>query len=875
MVVYEPFPSGGKGPAFYVADLGGRAMTIGLVDGAHVDPRSRLRNLLFVAAACVVALVICLSTFRSASAATGRMATTSRLDATPSVQTHSPTRGVGYWLAASDGGIFSEGGAPFMGSTGGLILNKPIVAMSATPDGNGYWQVASDGGVFNYGDAAFEGSAGGLRLNKPIVDMSATPDGNGYWLVASDGGIFNYGDAAFEGSAGALRLNQPIVGMAATPDGKGYWLVASDGGIFNYGDASFYGSTGGLTLNKPIVGMASTPDGKGYWLVASDGGIFNYGDASFYGSTGGLTLNKPIVGMASSPDGKGYWLAASDGGIFNYGDSAFDGSTGGMPLNKPIVGMAVSGISGPASKLVFSTQPSGASGGTAFSTQPVVTVEDAAGDPVQTDHSAVTIGIAPGTPSTGGPGTLSTCTSTGENNGVFAFSDCTINTVGAGYRLLATDGQLTSATSDSFDVGSGSANHIAFTTQPSNAIGGSPFTTQPVVTIQDAGNNTVTTDTNAIALTMHSGPGALTGCSATTTAGSATFSGCMINTSGTYTLTATDTGDGLNATSASFSVDAGAASQLVFSTEPAGAAGGTAFATQPIVTIEDAAGNTVTTATSTVTLSITAGTPTAGGPGALSGCAPTAAINGVATFTGCSINTTGTGYELHAVDGALTTANSAAFNVTVGTANHLAFTTSPAGATGGTAFTTQPVVTVEDAGDNTVTGDSTSTATLSITAGTPATGGPGALTCTPTEALNGVATFTGCSIDTEGTGYQLHAVDGSLTTADSTPFDVTVGQASQLVFAVQPGDAAAGSAFGTQPVVTIEDAGGNTVTTDNAAVNVIIGQGTGNLSGCTETASGGVTTFNGCSIDTAGSFMLQAVDATESMNVLSDPFTVT
>jgi hypothetical protein len=81
--------------------------------------------------------------------------------------------------------------------------------------------------------------------------------------------------------------------------------------------------------------------------------------------------------------------------------------------------------------------------------------------------------------------------------------------------------------------------------------------------------------------------------------------------------------------------------------------------------------------------------------------------------------------------------------------------------------------------------------------------------------------------------------------------------------------------FSEQQLVTIEDAGGNTVTTDNAAVNVIIGQGTGNLSGCTETASGGVTTFNGCSIDTAGSFMLQAVDATESMNVLSDPFTVT
>jgi len=140
--------------------------------------------------------------------------------------------------------------------------------------------VASDGGIFSYGDAAFYGSTGGLALNRPIVAMAATPDGEGYWLVASDGGIFSYGDAAFYGSTGGLALNRPIVGMAATPDGKGYWLVASDGGIFNYGDAAFCGSSGGVSLNKPIVGMAATPDGEGYWLVASDGGIFNYGGMS-------------------------------------------------------------------------------------------------------------------------------------------------------------------------------------------------------------------------------------------------------------------------------------------------------------------------------------------------------------------------------------------------------------------------------------------------------------------------------------------------------------------------------------------------------------------------------------------------------------------
>ena len=236
--------------------------------------------------------------------------------------------GKGYWLVASDGGIFTYGDAGFYGSTGALRLNAPIVGMAATPDGKGYWLVASDGGIFTYGDAGFDGSAGNIKLNKPIVGMAATPDGKGYWLVASDGGIFTYGDAGFDGSAGALPLNKPIVGMAATADGEGYWLVASDGGIFTYGDAGFDGSTGALQLNDPIVGMAATPDAKGYWLVASDGGIFTYGDAGFYGSTGDIQLNDPIVGMATTANGAGYWFGASDGGVFTFGDAGFYGSAG-------------------------------------------------------------------------------------------------------------------------------------------------------------------------------------------------------------------------------------------------------------------------------------------------------------------------------------------------------------------------------------------------------------------------------------------------------------------------------------------------------------------------------------------------------------------
>ena len=246
----------------------------------------------------------------------------------------------GYWLTTSNGGIFTFGGAPALGSASTLSLNHPIVSMTSAPDKLGYWIVASDGGIFSYGDAGFFGSTGGLQLNEPIVGMASTPDGQGYWLVASDGGIFAFGDAAFFGSTGALSLNKPIVGMASTPDGQGYWLVASDGGIFAFGDAAFFGSTGALSLNKPIVGMTTTPDGQGYWMAASDGGIFAFGNSGFFGSTGGHHINAPITGVQGSPTGEGYWLVSQDGGIFAFGDAHYYGSTGDLHLPNATVAIS-------------------------------------------------------------------------------------------------------------------------------------------------------------------------------------------------------------------------------------------------------------------------------------------------------------------------------------------------------------------------------------------------------------------------------------------------------------------------------------------------------------------------------------------------------
>ena len=102
---------------------------------------------------------------------------------------------------------------------------------------------------------------------------------------------------------------------------------------------------------------------------------------------------------------------------------------------------------------------------------------------------------------------------------------------------------------------------------------------------------------------------------------------------------------------------------LTFSTQPSGAVAWSTFTTQPVVVIQDSEGNTVTSSTDSVTMSITSGTGAAGA--SLFGTATVPAVNGVATFTDLSIKRAGTGYTLTASSGSLTSATSSSFDVTV------------------------------------------------------------------------------------------------------------------------------------------------------------------------------------------------------------------
>ncbi|TFD93034.1 hypothetical protein E3T61_05525 [Cryobacterium lactosi] len=498
---------------------------------------------------------------------------------------------------------------------------------------------------------------------------------------------------------------------------------------------------------------------------------------------------------------------------------------------------------GPATQLAFTTAPSGSTGGVTWARQPVVSIQNAEGE---TTSSTASVALTLTNPA----GATLACAANpvAAVSGRATFAGCRIDRAGT-YTLTARSGALPTARSTTFTITTGPAAKLAYTAQPGSTGVDTAFAVQPVLAIQDAGGNTVSS-TAAVTLGLTNAAGASLTCTTnprTAVAGTATFAGCKITKPGNYTLAATAAGL-TAAVSGSVVISAGPAARLVFTTSPAGATGGIAFGTQPVVAVQDAGGNPVATA-APVTLAIT--TPA----GASLACnANPATGTGTVAFAGCSIGRAGT-YTLTASSGTLAAAVSASFTVTVGPAAKLAFTSVPSTTGYNTAFDTQPKVAIQDAGGNTVA--STAAVTLKLTTAAGAT-----LSCVtnPRAAVSGIATFSGCKINTAGS-YTLTATSGVLTPAVSGSVTITPGPATKLAFSANPSGSTGGVAFSGQPTVVVQDAGGNTATSTTGVTLSLVNANGAVLTCTTNPVSpvSGVAAFAGCAVDRAGTYTLRAV----------------
>ena len=667
-----------------------------------------------------------------------------------------------------------------------------------------------------------------------FTDLSIDKTGAGYTLTAAATGLTGATSASLNISAGAAAklafTTQPGNAAAGTNIPGPPTVTVQD----NFGN-TILSSTISIT-----VAIGTNPGG---------------------GTLSGTTTKNTVSGAASFTDlgidkaANGYTLTASATGLTGAATATFNIS------------------SGAAAQVVFTTQPGNATAGNAIPGPTTVTVQDSFGNTVTSSTASITVAIG----NNPGGGTLSGTTTKNAITGVASFSDISLNKSGTGYTLTASAASLTGATSNAFSVSSGAdANLVLLSVNGgSNPSAGNGFPV--VVQSQDANGNPANVNVvTAVTLSLKTGTGTLGG----TLTGTIVAGGNQVTINGaTYSkaeggvvLTATATsGDTLAAgDSAPFAVDPGAAAALAFTTQPGSVTAGSIVTGPPTVAVKDSFGNTVTSSTASIIISV-GNNP---GGSTLSGTTSKNASSGTASFSDLSLDKAGTAYTLTASATGLTSATSSAFDISAGAAAKLAFVTQPGNSSAGNILTGPPTVVVQDSLGNTIT-----SATASITVAIGSNPAGGVLSGTTTvNASAGSASFNDLSIDKIGTGYTLTAASTGLTGATSGAFNIGAGTATKLAFTTQPGSAVVGSSISGPPTVTVQDALGNTATSSNSSVTIAIGTNPsgGTLSGTTTvSATSGVATFSGLTINQAGNGYTLTVSSVGLTGATSNGFNIT
>jgi hypothetical protein len=462
---------------------------------------------------------------------------------------------------------------------------------------------------------------------------------------------------------------------------------------------------------------------------------------------------------------------------------------------------------------------------------------NAQGNPDTAFNGSVTLGLAtnPGNSVLGGTLTVNAV------NGVATFSDLTMTNPGSGYRFESTSNGLTSATSVPIDVES---YKLVLTSPPPDSVtAGSGFGF--AVTAEDGAGHVYTSFNGNVTVALGDYFGGTVPLGGTVTVradqGVATFSGLTIGPAGDYLLIATS--DGSTGTSSPISVTAAAANQFVVSNQPAAnVTAGSGF--DLVFYAEDAEGNVDTTFDGDVTLAL-ANNP---GGGNLGGTLTVPAINGIAIFSGLTIDTAGIGYTLDASGTGLSPATSNPLNITaLGVATHLVVTTQPPSAVTAKSGFTLAVSAEDDFGTVDTSFQDNVAIAVEVDASNTETLG-GILTA---PAVAGVATFSGLTLSTANDYYIIQASSAGLGAGLTNAIDVTSpGASTEMVVTTQPPhNIAAGSSFGL--VVSAEDDFGKVDTSFNGSVTVALPSGSFASLGGTLTvqAVDGVAVFSNLTLD--------------------------
>ena len=88
--------------------------------------------------------------------------------------------------------------------------------MAASPTGSGYWLAATNGDVYSFG-VATHGSTSHVKVSSPVIGIAASSSGNSYLLAEADGTISRHGTTRSYGEVPAKAHSEPITAFSAAP----------------------------------------------------------------------------------------------------------------------------------------------------------------------------------------------------------------------------------------------------------------------------------------------------------------------------------------------------------------------------------------------------------------------------------------------------------------------------------------------------------------------------------------------------------------------------------------------------------------------------------------------------------------------------------
>lgn len=739
--------------------------------------------------------------------------------------------GIAYTLQATSSG-FTNGTTPTFDVTDQLVVTAPPPAN--VPAGTPFSLAVTAEDANGIMDTSFNGSAT-LGVNSDVAGGSLL----GTLTVAVVGGVANFSGISLS-DAGSYSL---------TASGKELSAVTTS--LFNVTAAVatqlvVSDPTGSVLTNTPFSLSVSAVD------------PFGQIDPNFNGA---ITLE-----LSNNPGGSlsGVLTANATNGVATFGGLTLNIPGSGYTIQASSTGL-VAGTSAPFAitndQLVVTVQPPAdvvVGSGFGFS----VSAENSAGT-VDTAFDG-TVTVVPLGSFVGSAATLGGAFTSTAVNGIATFSGLTM--APAGYYVLSVSASGASPTAtNSIDVSSAGATQLRVTTPPPAAVtAGADFNL--AVSVEDAYGNVDTNFSGTVTLALSDNPGGSTlggTLTATAVGGIASFLDLTLNeVVNGYTLLATSAGVS-SATTSSFAVTpAGVATQLVLTTQPpASIIAGDSFSAT--VTAEDGFGMVDAAFDGSVTLALANNSV----GGTLGGTLITTAINGVATFSGLTLDEAGDGYSLSATSGTFSSATTNSINVKPATAIQLAVS-----APDGNVLANSPFglfVYAEDAYGN-VNPSFNGNVTIAL-AGNPGTAAlGGALTAT---ALNGIISFPGLTINNPGLGYTIQSISNGLIAGASTPFNVTIDQL--VVTSPPPSAIGTGSDFGF--VVSAENGSGNVDASfaGNVTVSLInFGSNSSTLGGVlTMQLIKGKASFSGLSVNQSGYYMLLAT-ATNTGPAATNPLEV-